>query len=98
MAENWMDALKPLLDEPLRCSKLKSGYGYAYNDQYSSAALSSARSATGILIFESVKIGRNEHDAAESMPVPGRHRGRSFVAYTDSEDFAGRGWAMKIKR
>jgi hypothetical protein len=96
MAVNWMDALEPHLDGPLRCPKVKGGYGYAFNDTFSTTPLWKARDNTQVLIFESTNLERNAHDPAESIPSPGRHKGRSFVVYTDSGDLQSLGkWARK---
>ena len=35
------------------------------------------------MVYESVKLVRNASDRFESLPNPGRHEGRSNVAYAD---------------
>ena len=82
-AEHWMTRIQPQQPIPLRCNRVEEGVGYAFNDNYSAQPIPSSGDTAGTLIFDSTKLGRNEHDVLESLPKPGRHSGSNNLIHTD---------------
>jgi hypothetical protein len=85
-ADRWMDAIKENVpqDEWLHCTEVKKGFGYAMNSAVGGMRVSAVKNPDRTLIlFESTKTERNAHDNGESLPVPGRHMGRSNVVFVN---------------
>jgi hypothetical protein len=72
-AASWMSELGPAQSMFLRCDKVPEGNGYAFNDRYGGAIIPSEGDDPRALLYDSSKLGRNEHDAFESLPSPPRH-------------------------
>jgi hypothetical protein len=89
-AEQWMDRIADykssshVLHCPTALSAHPGAYGYAFDSRRSCRKLGSdADQARTILAYDSTKLGRNETDPGQSMPMPGRHGEGNFVAYAD---------------
>jgi hypothetical protein len=72
-ADHWMTRIAAGDPRPLKCDKVPNGFGYAFNDRYSSAVIPGESDDPRILVFDSSKTGRDEHDRVDSMPRPARH-------------------------
>ncbi len=64
-------------------------YGYAYNDTLVGRRLNGKKlaempgAATTPLVYDSSNLAKSAHDAATSLPRPGRHAGRNNILYCD---------------
>lgn len=79
----WMDQVSTYVRiNPFKCDAVKVGTGYAFNDALSRALLPKEPERVA-MVYDSTKLGRNEHDKVESMPHPGRHKSGNYVLYAD---------------
>lgn len=96
--DSWMDAAQPYLyggrkeaDYPLEhCPAIKdqthdpSLYGYAFNSPLSRAWVEKMASSEQVpMLYDSINLARNASDPFASLPVPGRHEGRNYIAFAD---------------
>lgn len=96
-APNWLDnddlTSKVRQNEWLHCpavsNRTDEKYGYAYNDSVATKPLNhkelkaQPNAATTPLVYDSMNLAKNAHDAFASLPKPGRHSGRNNVLYLD---------------
>jgi len=81
----WMDAIGPYTKNPqiFHCILVKAPglYGYALNAGVKSMTAGGANATP--LVYDSVNYGRNASDLFNSLPDPGRHKGRDNVVFAD---------------
>lgn len=85
LRDAWMEANHRYLkdDAILVCPEARQGaYGYAFNATLSSAKTPDAPPQV-ILLYDSINPIRNASDRVQSLPSPGRHKGRNTIAYAD---------------
>ncbi len=85
-ATNWMDAIRDNVPQAdwLRCPDIPRGHGYAMNDDLGGKRVSEIKDPGKTpLFYESASVEASAHDAASSMPRPGRHQGRNNIVYAD---------------
>jgi prepilin-type processing-associated H-X9-DG protein len=87
-AKGWMDACATYRISGIRCPIVARldpvGYGYAFYSGLSRKPLKEiARPMEAVDVFESTNLSRNASDTGSSLPVPGRHFGRSNLLYLD---------------
>jgi hypothetical protein len=77
-AAHWMDRVAFQQGTMLSgCDAVKEGIGFAFSDRYSAAVIPQPSEEEHLLIYDSTKLGANEHDRLESLPNPGRHGGKN---------------------
>lgn len=72
----------------VKCTVLQKGppdiYGFAYNSTLAGQSLTKVPNPeTRPLIYESLNLARNASDPYGSVPDPGRHTGKTSVAFVD---------------
>ena len=81
-------------DPALRKEEEKGPYAYAFNGALS-LAKTPPKPETVPMVYDSVVPLRNASDLFESLPYPGRHKGRDMVVYADGHAKGHRGGAVK---
>ena len=77
-AEHWMDRITFQQGTMLSgCDAVPEGVGLAFNSRFSAAVIPQPSDEEHLLVFDSTKLGANEHDRLESLPNPGRHGGKN---------------------
>jgi prepilin-type processing-associated H-X9-DG protein len=86
----WMDLLSPYQknEDLFRCVSLskenKEAYGFAYNSTLFGTKMEATPEPPKMeTIYDSTSVARNAADPVSSLPVPGRHGRRNFIAYLD---------------
>jgi prepilin-type processing-associated H-X9-DG protein len=90
-ADGWLDKIKDNVsqNEWLHCPEVSpertgTKYGYAYNEEVAGKRISELQDAGKTpLIYDSTNLEPGAHDAAASLPKPGRHAGRNNVVFVD---------------
>jgi len=81
VADRWMDELQTAgtRDRNLHCPEVRSvnpgAFGYAFNKEMSGKKVSEVKPNT-VALFDSTFLTRNATSGIESLPNPGRHKGR----------------------
>jgi hypothetical protein len=78
-ADRWIDEIMLQAGMMIQCDKVSDGVGLAYNTRYSGEIIPGETEGVAPLIFDSTKMGRNEHDEVQSLPEPGRHDGKNNI-------------------
>jgi prepilin-type processing-associated H-X9-DG protein len=97
-AANWLDndelVSKVSRNEWLHCPAVSNRhdnrYGYAYNTAVAGRKMGGKHALADLpdaahtpLLYDSTDLGKNAHDALQSLPKPGRHGGRNNILYLD---------------
>ena|SRR5579862_1415422 len=86
LRDSWMTDSEPYTKNfgIEHCSKVQEPglYGYAFNASVKTLKDDAAPARTR-LVYDSVNYAKNASDLGDSIPQPGRHKGRNNVSFVD---------------
>lgn len=86
--DRWMDAISHITKNPRVFIdpeiKTEEQYGYAFDSHLSNRNVNSFKKPEQhSMLYDSINLARNASDPFNSLPNPGRHKGKNSIAYLD---------------